>query len=157
MRTYTHLGIRAFGPSIVSARYWSFTDINPESGTELRMQEFSLQDETDTTLVGTYSQTAGGSIFSGSLTNLDNDNFSDGVWWGSGTVPISLKIDYGTEVTPKRVFVRSPQSGGQQQKTPSSWILSYSEDDAVYIPILTVSGESGWSPTETRTYIIQEL
>lgn len=74
---------------------------------------------------------------------------------GSSATPTSVKIDLGsTAVSPGFTYTIQVNNIPEPTRAPNTWTLQGSADDVSYTVLDTVSGSSGWSSGETRTFTI---
>jgi hypothetical protein len=72
---------------------------------------------------------------------------------GSSATPTSVKIDLGSvAVSPAFTYTLQVNNIPEPTRAPNTWTLQGSLDDSAWTVLDTVSGSSGWSSAETRTF-----
>lgn len=125
-----------------------------DGGTRLRLDEVELRAS-----VGGADETGSGAgwaddIFSNSSPGANAFNNGAGQWIvEAGVTDASLYYDFGTH-DPQTIVQYTIKAATTPTEAPSAWTFEASNDLVTWDTLDTVSGETGWSSGETRTYTI---
>lgn len=125
---------------------WTFTENSGWSGITI-----GYIAPTGVALVGTPTD---GGVTYGPATNAFDGDVDE--FWGGSSSDLSAGIIWAQFVFDEPVWIGQydiVSRSGAGNQGPGGWILEYSEDGITWFLVDTVTGESGWTNAETRTYV----
>lgn len=132
------------------SRYWKF-DFTAGHGTAIMVQEiemFLTSSLSPDVTTGITAVTANGQSNGAALNVLDNTGAQ---WQHNAAYPHWLKIDFGANNN-QLVYAYKITGPSQTAYPPTAWTLKQSLDDITYTTVSTVTGQTGWTASEVRTF-----
>jgi hypothetical protein len=136
---------------VAAHRYWRIRFTASNNSIDTQAAEVELRTSvsgSDVTGSGTASSSSNVGGYEPAKA-FDNNNSTA---WNSSTLPATLTYDFGSgnsyDIVEIAIKIRSDFAGN----SPNAWWVEYSDDNTVWYSSWRVTGQTGWSTSEQRTF-----